>query len=44
MFILDQIHAREFSDEFIELMDEAYFELFPKDFNSDALLTHFYFT
>ena len=44
MFILDQIHAREFSDKFIELMDEAYFELFKGTFNSDALLTYFYFT
>jgi hypothetical protein len=44
MFILDQIHAREFSTEFIELMDNAYFELFKDTFNADALLTHFYFT
>jgi|JFJP01.1.fsa_nt_gi hypothetical protein len=44
MFILDQIHAREFSDEFIEIMDNAYFDLFKGEFNPDALLTHFYFT
>lgn len=43
MFILDQIHAREFSDEFIEIMDNLYFELFQGTYNSDALLTHFYF-
>ena len=43
MFIFDSIQAKEFSSEFIILMDEAYFEFVPKDFNSDALLGYFYF-
>ncbi len=43
MFILDQIHAREFSTQFIADMEDVYYNLFKGTYNSDALMTHLYF-
>lgn len=42
MMIFDQLNGSDFSAEFIQEMDEAYFALNVHD--SDTLLTFFYFT
>ena len=44
MFIFDGLQGKDFSSHFIQEMDSAYFEFVGvKEFNSDALLSYFYF-
>ena len=43
MFIFEFLNAKEYSTDFCLKMEEVYFEFVPYDYNSDALLTYFYF-